>query len=116
MQTLKISDFSREAASQSKGMMLKELMEPFLKAGEEFAIDFDEITRFASPFFNNSFANLALIYGFPTIEKIAILNISEVGKLAYDTSINNAKLLSQNPEFADKIHAISNDNTPKKDD
>lgn len=113
---IKISDFSNEAASKTKGLQLKNIMESFLKDSIPFSIDFEGISRFASPFFNNSFAGLALIYGFETIESIPVINLSKIGKLAFDTSMENAHLLSANPEYKEKISAIINTNLPKKDE
>ena len=115
MKIIKISDFSNEAASQAKGLILKSHLEEFIKSNTKFSVDFNGITRFASPFFNNSFASLALIYGFDAIESIPKLNLSEVGQLAFSTSIENAKLLSKNPAFTKKISEIINDNLPKKE-
>lgn len=116
MLTIKISDFSNESASKTKGIQLRHLMEPFLKDNVQFTVDFNGISRFASPFFNNSFASLALIYGFEAIEKIQIINLSEVGTLAYNTSIENAHLLSNNPDYVEQINTIINNNLPKKED
>lgn len=116
MLNIKISDFSQEAASQTKGLQLRAIMEPFLKQETPFTVDFDGICRFASPFFNNSFAGLALIYGFDVIENIGLLNLSEIGNLAYRTSMENAHLLSNNPEYIEKINNIINTNLPKKDE
>lgn len=114
MLNIKISDFSQEAASQTKGLQLRMIMESYLNKGTPFTVDFDGISRFASPFFNNSFAGLALIYGFDTIENISIVNLSEIGTLAYNTSMENARLLSNNPDFIEKINDIINTNLPKK--
>ena len=116
MEVIKIQDFSKEAASQTKGEKLNELIEPFLQENKNLAVDFTGITRFASPFFNNSFAKLALIYGFDKINSIQKINISEIGLLTYQTSINNALLLSEKPEYSEKINRIINKNVPKKDD
>ena len=115
MLTIKISSFSNEAASEIKGIELKNIIEPLLNSSSEFSIDFDGIFMYASPFFNNSFAKLALIYGFDKIKSIPLFNLSDIGKLAYDTSLENALLLSENPDFMDKINDIINSNTPKKD-
>lgn len=115
MSVIKISSFTNEAASELKGIELKNIMEPLLKDSSSFSVDFEDIFMFASPFFNNSFAKLALIYGFDLIKSIPLLNISDIGKLAYDTSLENALLLSINPEYTDKINDIINSNTPKKD-
>ena len=116
MVNIKVCDFSKEAASQTKGLQLRERMETLLKEATSFSVDFDGISRFASPFFNNSFASLALIYGFDVIENISLLNLSEIGTLAYSTSIENARLLSNNPNYIDKINNIINTNLPKKDE
>ena len=115
MTTIKISDFSTEAASQSKGLLLRDKLDSLLTAKTPFAVDFNGIARFASPFFNNSFASLALIYGFDTIEAIPRLNLSEVGETTFHTSMDNSKLLSTNPDFTQKINKIINDNLPKKE-
>lgn len=110
-----IASFSTEAASKSKGEQLRGLLEERIKNKKEITVDFKGISRFASPFFNNSFAGLALVYGFDTIREIKIINISDIGKLAYDTSMDNAQLLAEKPEFSDKFRTII-DNTPKKVD
>ncbi len=116
MKTIRISDFSSEAASQTNGIKLKELMEPLLQKGELFNVDFEGISRFASPFFNNSFAKLALVYGFDRIGSIEKINLSDTGALACETSLDNALFLSEKPEYSEKINIIINTNLPKKDD
>lgn len=114
MKTITISSFSNEAASKTKGELLKQYIETLINSNEtEIFIDFTDIKRFASPFFNNSFASLALLYGFDTIEKIKLLNITETGLHAYETSLENAKLLSSSPDYTEQIDQIVN-NAPKK--
>ena len=90
---IRINEFTNEAASKAKGIMLKELIEKNI-GDTDLIIDFTGITRFASPFFNNSFSALGIQYGFGTIEKIELLNISDNGKLVFDSSIENAKFLT----------------------
>lgn len=117
MQTIMIKEFTKEAASQTSGEKLLNIMEPLLKEHVEFCVDFDGLTRFASPFFNNSFAKLALVYGFELIDSIKILNLSVVGTDTYNTSMENAMLLSNDPKYAAKIKEINeiiNTNLPKK--
>ena len=92
------------------------LMEPLLQNNEFFNVDFEGISRFASPFFNNSFAKLALVYGFDRISSIEKINISATGALAFETSLENALLLSEKPEYSEKINIIINSNLPKKDE
>ena len=110
MVTIKLSSFTNEAASKSKGSLLRKMLEEPLKNGDVISVDFGGIKRFASPFFNNSFASLGLVYGFEHLDKI---NITDTGKSTYDTSIENAKLIYQNPEFSSAINKIIN-NVPKK--
>lgn len=114
MNTIIISDFSNEAASKTKGLILKEQLENLLSSKEKnIIVDFNGITRFASPFFNNSFAALALIYGFDVTRAIQIKNISEVGRQTYQTSMDNAEMVSVHSEHLAEINQII-DNTPKK--
>lgn len=113
MTTITISSFSNEAASKSKGEILKNYLSKLIASNEEITVDFSNINRYASPFFNNSFASLALIHGFDTINKIKLSNITETGHQTYETSIENAKLLSTSPKFTSEIDKIIN-NAPKK--
>lgn len=104
MRIIKTTDFSQEAASETKGLILKSIMEPLLQRDEKFSVDFSGIYRFATPFFNNSFASLTLVYGFETIKDIPVLNISKVGKFVLAASVENACLLSRSPDYADKVN------------
>lgn len=113
--TISISSFSKEAASKTAGEKLKDYIVTALSSGDIIIIDFSNISRFASPFFNNSFASLALIYGFDVIGQIKLVNITETGRQTYETSLENARLLLNNPEFTLTIDKIIN-NTPKKVD
>ena len=114
MTTITISNISKEAASKTKGILLKEQLIPLIEQPEaEICVDFSGISRFASPFFNNSFAALALIYGFQTIDNIKISNLSEVGRDTYQTSIANAKIISENQTQINEINQII-DTAPKK--
>lgn len=95
MNTIVISEFSNEAASKTKGILLKERIENFLSLKtDNIIVDFEGIIRFASPFFNNSFSALALIYGFDVIHSIQLKDIDDIGLLTYRTSMANAEMLS----------------------
>lgn len=114
MITILISDISKEAASKAKGVLLKEQLKALIEQNEtDICVDFSGISKFASPFFNNSFAALALIYGFQKIETIKIANLSEVGQDTYQTSMDNAKIISESEPHIDKFNQIIN-NAPKK--
>lgn len=114
MNTIIVSSFTNEAASKAKGLLLKSQLDALINSGEKnISIDFSGITKFASPFFNNSLAALALIYGFSTINSIKIDNISDIGLSTYQTSMNNAKIVSDNQECVSEINQII-DVAPKK--
>ena len=114
MNTIIVSKFTDEAASRAKGLLLKSQLDNLINSGEkDISIDFTGITKFASPFFNNSLAALALIYGFPIINSIKIDNISDIGLNTYQTSLNNAKMVSDNQECVTEINQII-DVAPKK--
>ena len=113
MATINLSAFTNEAASRIKGEILKEKLETYLLDNQDISVDFTGITRFASPFFNNSFAALAIIFGFEQIEKITLLHLSEIGQRTYDTSMQNAKLIYEKPEFTNTIQEILNKATKK---
>ena len=101
-----VNSFSQEAASKTKGLILKNILEDNLEHLDSITVDFSNINRFASPFFNNSFAALALKYGFNKIKNIKLANISSIGLETYDTSMENASMLSENPAFADEVTKI----------
>lgn len=110
---IKINEFTNEAASKAKGILLKDLIEKHLNEGD-LQVDFTGITRFASPFFNNSFSSLALIFGFEKILSINIIGIDKTGLDVYNTSLENAKMISESSEYASEINTIVN-NVPKKE-
>lgn len=113
MTTIRLSTFTNEAASRIKGELLKEKLETYLLDNQDISVDFTGITKFASPFFNNSFAALAIVFGFERINKITLLHLSEIGQRTYDTSIQNARLIYEKPEFTNTIQEILN-KAPKK--
>lgn len=84
---IQLKSFTKDAASRTKGLQLKTKLEHAIKEERNISVDFDGIDKFASPFFNNSFSALGIQYGFGTIEKIELLNISDNGKLVFDSSM-----------------------------
>ena len=75
---IQLKSFTKDAASRTKGLQLKTKLEHAIKEERNISVDFDGIDKFASPFFNNSFSALGIQYGFGTIEKIELLNISDI--------------------------------------
>lgn len=105
-----ISDFTNESATRIAGTELKEKIQSIFTKDDntKITVDFNGINKFASPFFNNSFAALAILYGFDRVSDIKIENISEVGQMVYEVSLSNAKFLYENPEHQEAISNIVN--------
>ena len=82
MTTIFIKDFSSEAATKTSGIKFREMLEPLIQHEEKICVDFDSIQKYAFPFFNSSFASLALGYGFDVIDTIDILNLLDVALLS----------------------------------
>ena len=105
---IQLKSFTKDAASRTKGLQLKIKLEHAIKEERNISVDFDGIDKFASPFFNNSFSALGIQYGFGTIEKIELLNISDNGKLVFDSSMENAKFLTNHKDQKKEIEDITN--------
>lgn len=113
MTKIRVADYTNEAASMGSGKYIREILEPLIEDKKEIVVDFEQITRFASPFFNNSFSALGIQYGFDSVENIQLDNLSEIGRETYTTSMENAKLLCENPKYKDEIEDIIS-TAPKK--
>ena len=105
---IQLKSFTKDATSRTKGLQLKTKLEHAIKEERNISVDFDGIDKFASPFFNNSFSALGIQYGFGTIEKIELLNISDNGKLVFDSSMENAKFLTNHKDQKKEIEDIIN--------
>lgn len=104
---IQLKSFTKDATSRTKGLQLKTKLEHAIKEERNISVDFDGIDKFASPFFNNSFSALGIQYGFGTIEKIELLNISDNGKLVFDSSMENAKFLTNHKDQKKEIEDIT---------
>lgn len=112
MANILLSTIVKDAASRTSGIKLKDMLLEMIGEGHEITVDFTGMSRYASPFFNNSFAALYIALDPNSREKIRPINLSEVGQLIYNTSMNNAKFLLDNPEYKDEIASIVSQ-TPK---
>lgn len=93
---IRVIDFSNEAASKTKGDYLRDRIEKNIVNIDTIVVDFKGVNKFSYPFFNNSFAALAVKYGFDKIGCIKLINISQVGIDTYNMSMDNAKTLCNN--------------------
>ena len=112
MANILLSTIVKDAASRTSGMKLKEMLLEMIGEENEITVDFEGMSRYASPFFNNSFAAMYIAFGSERMEKIKVKNLSGVGQLIFDTSMRNAAFLLNNPEYKDKIADIVS-RTPK---
>jgi len=112
MANILLSTVVKDAASHTSGVKLKEMLMEMIDKESEITVDFAGISRYASPFFNNSFAAMYIALEPDKREKIKAVNLSEVGQLIFNTSMNNAKFLLNNPEYKDEIASIVS-KTPK---
>ena len=100
---IKLKSFANNAVSKTNGTKLKIKLDSTLYKKEKISVDFEGIDQYSFPFFNRSFVLLATQYGFQAIEQIELLNISDNGKLVFDSSIENAKFLTDhNDQKTDK--------------
>ena len=113
MKVIKIADFSKEAASKTKGIVLRDLIEKEIGKTEDITIDFEGINRIASPFFNNSFGALVLKYGVEKIRSVRVSNLSPIGRQTYELSLENAEMISDDSKLANEMNTIINV-TPKQ--
>ena len=112
---IQLKSFTNDAASRTKGLLLKTKLEHAISEEEKIYVDFEGIDKFASPFFNNSFSALGIQYGFKVIEKIELLNISDNGKLFFDSSMENAKFLTNHKDQKKEIEDITNSALSEED-
>ena len=112
MANILLSTIIKDAASRTSGIKLKDMLLEMIGEGNEITVDFTGMSRYASPFFNNSFAALYIALDPNSREKIRPINLSDVGQLIYNTSMYNAKFLLDNPEYQDEIASIVSQ-TPK---
>ena len=109
-----VLEISDEAATKAKGLALRGWLERLLSLGAgNIAVNFRRVARFAYPFFNYSFAALALVHGFDAIRAVQIRNISQVGLAAYQASMENAEMVSRHPGHIVEANQIIDD-APKK--
>ena len=84
------SGFTQEDAEKITDVLKAELAN--LKNGEVIKFDFTGVKFFTTLFFNIAFASLLKEMSFEDYnKKIVLENLSEVGKTAYEHSLENAK-------------------------
>lgn len=112
--TIKIEELCSTALSINDGEILKKEIEKYIVKYEKIVLDFENITLFASPFFNQSIGYFVTkLTPKVFLEKIVCINLTELGDQTYHYSYNNAcsvyeKSLSESD--IDNINSIINNN------
>ena len=97
MNTIKIKEYTPMAISETQGLIIRKLMEPFVERGEQVSLDFEDISLFATMFFNASVGYFVINKSPEVCESlIGINNISDLGNETYKHSFNNAKEIFNN--------------------
>lgn len=113
---IKLREHLKEAATKQSGEWLRTKLEEYIASGniEPITIDFNNIDKFSSQFFNNSFSALVIKYkGSNFLSRFNRVNLSETGEFLYQSSINNALMLLENIDKREAMSEIVN-NAPKK--
>lgn len=92
MNRIKVNELCKMALSKRDGMVLRNKMEELLINNENIFIDFEGITKYATPFFNICFAYL-LLNMTPEVydRKISVGNMTQIGEKSYEMAIDNAR-------------------------
>ena len=108
--TIRIKDFTDNALSENSGTVLRsKIIELQSKNVEEIKLDFSGITLFTTMFFNASIGFFIINGKKDLIDKIELLNITQLGKRTYQHSYDNAVYILNNSAKKEEINKIIND-------
>lgn len=105
MKTILIKDYISSAFSQQNALKIRRLVETLLKTEDKIILDFSDISKFTTLFFNFSTGYFISLLG-PNIynKKISLENLSDLGKSTYESSYDNAVLKYEpNEDINDEI-------------
>lgn len=111
MLSIKVKDITSMALTDEKGKILREKINERIENGEEkVLIDFEGIQIFTTMFFNASIGHFILKNGPEIMDKIELLNLSELGKETFNHSFMNAKTIYEKGQDKNTIIKITNEN------
>lgn len=91
---IKISDFITNALTETNGLVIREKIKEMLELCNDndiLVLNFENITLFATPFFNSSIGYFIMKLGKNKFdEKIKLASITELGMSTYKHSYDNA--------------------------
>lgn len=92
MYDIKLNKLCTMALSKKDGMMIREQIQKALESYEKVTVDFEGITKFATPFFNSCFAYFILELSPEEYQnRIFVCNLTALGEKSYDRATQNAK-------------------------
>lgn len=92
MSRIKIKDLCRMAMTEDQGLLVRNAMQPAVKAKEKIILDFEGINLFATMFFNASIGYYIVNTGIKyCTNNIVLENISDLGLETYMHSFKNAQ-------------------------
>lgn len=105
MKTIVVNELFKSAFSQEKALILRGKIEEYLKSEDKIILDFSEISKFTTLFFNFSTGYIISSLGPQKYDKvISVINLSPLGKSTYESSYKNAvEKYTPNKEVEEKI-------------
>ncbi len=107
MTTIMISEICPFALAEEDGEKVFKAIDDSLKENKEVCVDFEQISLFATPFFNTSLGAIILKYGIKKFDKLVkIINLDDLGLETYQHSRSNAIAFIENKINKDSIANI----------
>ncbi len=102
---IKAIEFIKTGFSSEDASKLSDVIRPLFESNHEVIVDFSGITIFTTLFFNNAFTKYILIIG-PELynKRFRLENLSELGEITYQHSLQNAVKYFNMSEDMKKIH------------
>jgi hypothetical protein len=92
--------FGENCMSQLNGQQLYDSIYPQLKAGEIVELDFTEVRRFLSIFFNFAIGQLLRDIPVEELDRLLVIsNLSPLGEQTYQDVMENAKQYYSNEQY-----------------
>lgn len=104
MITINVNEIAIYAMFEQDGTKLREAIIEALKKDEVVQLDFKGVDYFTTMFFNASIGWLVLEEGPLYVEnKVKVINLSELGKMTWQHSFENAKKIRDDKSYKEAI-------------
>ena len=93
MKNILVKEIAPFALAEDDGNLLRNEIVAALERNENVCVDFDEISLFATPFFNVSIGAIIVQYGIEKFDScVEVVNLDDLGKETFQHSKENAIL------------------------